>query len=166
MDTQRLTEEIERVMRRRKPVTRAVAHHVQWLGADEDLERVAGKANASDDGDARSEPGTEPDVDGFADDAPRTYDAASTLRWVKKARRQRVHSRLREVGGWTFSILVVLAIITALGLSIYKPRADGDLRQSLLDAFSFSSRTVESTLTTSDAAPEVTPADRAGTRLR
>lgn len=135
LDLDLLTEQIERIVARRKApgqaaTTEAKAARAAWLGEDEDLALVKRGPRASGvvaGAEPEAAPGAAPGAaqvatgTGQQDDAGdigTTYDRADTLEWVRKAHRQRFTSRLRSATGWLVSAAAVVAVAAALALSI------------------------------------------------
>lgn len=128
LDETRLAAEIARIIEKRptRPAATAKPAAAQWLGEEDDrafVERyataVAGATSAATIVDEVTEAQDGDLATPHNGAAQPERSAALTADWVKKARRQRIRARLRDIAGWTVSIAVSLALIIAVSVAMF-----------------------------------------------
>lgn len=130
LDETRLAQEIARIIEKRpaRPAATTKPAAAQWLGEEDDrafVERYAATASATGaEATATVENQANSSFEGDHDEPKSTTamaqrSAAMPADWVKKARRQRLRSRLRDVAGWTISITVSLALVIAVSVAMF-----------------------------------------------
>lgn len=120
LDETRLAAEIARIIEKRpaRPAATAKPAAAQWLGEEDDrafVERYAAAAIVDEVTEAQHGDLATPHTGAALPER----SASFTVDWVKKARRQRLHARFRDITGWTVSIAVSLALIIAVGVAMF-----------------------------------------------